>query len=332
MQEPSERPVVSVVIVNYNGRVFLENCLTALDAQTYRPFEVILVDNASTDDSVRFVETRFPTVRLFPQKKNLGFAGGTNAGIREARGEYILTLNPDTIPAPGFIEELVKPFSADPGIGMGAARMLLPDGRINSTGICISRSGAAWDRGMNEPDRGQFDTGGEVFGPCGGAALYRRLMLDEIGLFDEDFFLYMEDVDLAFRGRLAGWRCVYIPGARIMHIHCGSTREGSDLAVYYGNRNIIWVAAKNFPRWFLITSLPWIIGRNLVVVPYYAMRGQGRVILRAKYDAVRLLGTIMQKRAGTVVKLPSREISAWIRMWAFGAARGSGPDNSRELS
>ena len=219
MPDEPRNPLISVVIVNFNGRNFLKNCLSALHSQTYSPLEVILVDNASTDGSIGFVQEQFPWVALCPQQENLGFAGGSNAGIREAGGEFILTLNPDTIPSPDFIEQLARPMSADPMTGMCASKMLLPDGRINSTGICISRSGAAWDRGMNMPDQGQFDEGGEVFGPCGGAALYRRAMLDETGDFDEDFFLYMEDVDLAFRGRLSGWKCSYVPGARVMHIH-----------------------------------------------------------------------------------------------------------------
>ena len=141
---------------------------------------------------------------------------------------------------------MIKPM-ADADVGMCASKMLFPDGRINSTGICISRSGAAWDRGMFEPDRGQYDLEEEVFGPCAGAALYRKEMLEEIGLFDEDFFLYMEDVDLAFRGRLAGWKCIYVPEAKVYPPSWRNSRFGSDLSVYYGNRNVIWYAIKDFP-------------------------------------------------------------------------------------
>jgi GT2 family glycosyltransferase len=310
-------PLISVVVVNFNGIHFLKDCLSALFSQTCRPFEVILIDNASADGSIDYVQKQFPDVKIFAQGKNLGFAGGTNAGILQAKGEYILTLNPDTKIYPDFIEELLQPMTFDHHVGMCASKMLLPDGRINSTGICISRSGAAWDRGMNETDHGQFDTMGEVFGPCGGAALYRHAMLDEIGIFDEDFFLYMEDVDLAFRGRLAGWKCIYVPRARVVHIHSGSTREGSDLAVYYGNRNIIWDVFKNFPPGLLLTSLPWIIGRNLGVIPYYALIGQGLVILRAKFDAVKGLCSVLRKRAGTNVKVNKNEIRRWIRTWGF---------------
>lgn len=315
MPAESKPPLISVVIVNFNGSEFLRQCLPAVFSQTYGAFEVIIVDNASDDGSVEYVRNHFPAVRLIPKQENLGFAGGTNAGIGEANGEFILTLNPDTIPSPDFIAELYKPMSRDPLTGMCASKMLLPSGRINSTGICVSRSGAAWDRGMDMPDQGQYDTGGEVFGPCGGAALYRRRMLDEIGGFDQDFFLYMEDVDLAFRGRLSGWKCAYVPGARVVHIHCGSTKEGSDLAVYYGNRNIIWVAIKNFPLMTLLTSLPWIIGRTIGVIPYYALRGQGIVILRAKYDGIKELPVLIRKRRQ--IQTGNDPVSSWIQAWAF---------------
>jgi GT2 family glycosyltransferase len=186
--------------------------------------------------------------------------------------------------------------------------MLFPDGRINSTGICISRSGAAWDRGMFEQDLGQYDIREEVFGPCAGAALYRKVMLEEIGLFDEDFFLYMEDVDLAFRGRLAGWKCVYVPEAVVYHYHGGTAGYGSSLSVYYGNRNIIWYAIKDFPMRILITSLLFILTRNLAAIPYYCLRGQGKVILKSKLDGLR-------KRNNVIRKVPEKEIKKFIKTW-----------------
>ena len=139
---------------------------------------------------------------------------------------------------------------------------------------------------MLEPDTGQYDSQEEVFGPCAGAALYRKEMLDEIGLFDEDFFLYMEDVDLTFWGRLAGWKCIYVPDAKVHHVYGGTTGFGSDLSVYYGNRNLLWYVAKDFPGRLLIKSLPLIIGRSLAVVPYYARMGKVRIILKSKLDAL----------------------------------------------
>ena len=264
--------MISVVVLNYNGKKFLDGCLSSLDRQTYRDFEVILVDNGSSDGSVAYVRKWYPSVILVETGKNLGFAGGTNAGIRVARGEFIFTLNNDTITDPHLLEEIVRPMQLDPSVGMCAAKMIFPDGRINSTGICISLSGAAWDQGIDEPDHGQYDVTEEVFGPCAGAALYRSSMLDEIGLFDEDFFLYMEDVDLAFRARLSGWTCIFVPTARVVHIHRGTAGFNTDISIYYGNRNLIWYVIKNFPSRTLLLSSPWIIGRNCADIPYYLLK------------------------------------------------------------
>jgi GT2 family glycosyltransferase len=304
--------LVSVVIPNFNGMRYLDRCLSSLSQQTYRDFEVIVVDNASSDGSVECLTARFPWVKVIENKVNLGFAAGTNVGIRQSRGDFILTLNNDTSVDCHFIEYLIKPM-LDGSVGSCASKMLFPDGRINSTGICISRSGAAWDRGMFEPDEGQYDSAEEIFGPCAGAALYRKRMLDDIGLFDEDFFLYMEDVDLAFRAQLAGWRCDYVPSAKVIHLHGGTAVPGSDLSVYYGNRNIIWYVLKDFPTWILIRSLFWVLGRNLIVIPYYALRGKGRVIVKSKFDAVKGAPVMLRKRSEVVRRTPDQEIWRYMK-------------------
>jgi len=315
MSEDYRTSRVSVIIVNFNSKRFLQDCLSSILKQTYTSFEVILVDNASHDGSVEFIQEYFPRVRIFVQKENLGFTGGSNAGIREAHGEYILTLNNDTIVPPDFIGELVKPMMQDPSVGMCASKMVFPDGRINSTAICISRSGAAWDRGGGEQDHGQYDTAEEVFGPCAGAALYRRSMLDEIGLFDEDFFLFMEDVDLAFRARLAGWKCVYVPKARVVHIHGGTAGFRSDVSIYYGNRNLVWYVVKNFPLRTLILSSPWIIIRNCADIPYYLFKGKGSVILKAKASTIVGIIRMIRKRKSITKKVPEEQITKWIYVW-----------------
>jgi GT2 family glycosyltransferase len=310
------QPLVSVVIVNFNGKRFLGPCLSALATQSYKPCEIILVDNGSSDDSAGYVRSYFPGVILVETGTNCGFAGGTNAGIKRARGEFILTLNNDTVADTNLMENLVKPMMADSRIGMCASKMLFSDGRLNSTGICISRSGAAWDRGIFEADTGQYDEETEVFGPCAGAALYRRTMLGEIGLFDEDFFLYMEDVDLAFRARLAGWECRYIPSARVTHYWGGTTGINSDLSVFYGNRNLVWNIIKNFPVQTLLISLPWIIGRNCAEIPFYILRGQGRAIFRAKFDCLKGIRKMWMKRKMRQQKTSRDQIEKWIYVWS----------------
>jgi len=308
--------MISVIITNYNGKRYLDRCLSSLSVQTMQDFEVIVVDNGSSDGSVDYLESQFPEVRIVKNEKNLGFAGGVNSGIEVAKGDYILTLNNDTQADKDFVKNLTEAMESDGEVGMCASKMLFCNGSVNSAGLCFSRSGAVWDRGMSEPDFGQYDKVEDVFGPCAGAALYRRSMLDEIGLFDEDFFMYMEDVDLAFRARLAGWRCLYVPDAKVYHVHGGTAGFGSDLSVYYGNRNVLWYVVKDFPAKILITSLPWIVGRNLAVIPYYVLKGQGKIILRSKWDALRGVPSILRKRRGVVRKVPDEEIKRYMTTWS----------------
>jgi GT2 family glycosyltransferase len=308
--------MITVIIVNYNGRHFLDKCLSSLVCQSCQDFETILVDNASNDGSVEYVAIKYPLVSLIENKINRGFAGGVNDGIRISKGEYILTLNNDTIADPDFIRELKNSMDRDISVGMCASKMLFPNGTINSAGICISRSGAAWDRGMFEEDRGQFDRKEEVFGPCAGAALYRKKMLDEIGIFDEDFFLFMEDVDLAFRARLAGWKCEFVPSARIVHVHGGTSGFRSNLSVYYGNRNIIWYVVKDFPIMTFLLCIPWIIGRNCGIIPYYIINKNGKAVIKAKIDAIKGIGKMVQKRKTVQMNIYESELNRWINRWA----------------
>ena len=308
--------MISVVILNFNGKRYLENCLLLFVHSDIQELRSDTSRQWFLRWKRRVSRSAYPSVLLIKNKKNLGFAGGTNAGIRQAKGEFILTLNNDTYVDNRFLERLVMPMILDNGIGMCAPKMLLYDDRINSTGICISRSGAAWDRGMFEMDEGQYDTPEEVFGPCAGAALYRKKMFDEIGLFDEDFFLYVEDVDLAFRGRLAGWKCLYVPDAKVHHIYGGTLAPGSDLSVYYGNRNITWYLVKNLPINLLIESLPWVIGRYLEVVAYYALMSKGRIILKSKFDSLKGLPKMAKKRGQVMKMVSDDEIRKYLHTWA----------------
>jgi GT2 family glycosyltransferase len=314
--EEIQYPLVSVVIVNYNGLKFLKECIQSLIAQTYKNLEIIVVDNASSDNSIEYLRSDFKGLQIIENSINLGFAGGVNTGIKNSHGEFIMTLNNDAWADPQCIEHLLLGMVDDHRTGMCAAKMLFPDKRINSAGICIARSGAAWDRGMFEADRGQYGKLEEIFGPCAGAALYRKDMFDEIGLFDEDFFLYMEDVDLAFRGRLAGWKCMFIPGAVVYHLHGGTAGFKSDLTIYYGNRNILWWPVKNYPFFTLLASLPWILGRTVGLIPYYAYHGKGKVILKSKIDGFSGIPMMLKKRKDIRRNVSHWEILKWMKVWS----------------
>lgn len=310
-----EHPIVSVVVVNFNGLRFLEDCIHSLIAQTWKNLEIIIVDNASSDGSVEYLSSHFDGLVLIENTQNLGFAAGVNTGIRNARGSYIMTLNNDTRVDCHCIERLLTEMMSNNSLGMCAPKMLFPDGRINSAGICISRSGAAWDRGMFEDDVGQYDVKEYILGPCAGAAMYRRAMLEEVCLFDEDFFLYMEDVDLAFRAQLAGWKCVFIPEAVVYHHHGGSAGFQSDITIYYGNRNILWWPVKNHPAGILLPSIPWILGRTLIVIPYYAFKGKGKVILRSKIDGLAGIPGMWKKRRYIRRTVSTSYVKTFLSTW-----------------
>lgn|SRR5574341_645533 len=318
--------IVSVIIVNYNGMKFLKKCIPSLLMQSYPKIEIILVDNGSNDSSIDYVKKEFPSVQIIDNKRNFGFAKGNNIGIKAAKGDLIATLNNDTEVAPTWIEELVNVMNSNEDVGMCASKILFmkEPHLINSTGIYISRSGACWDRGIFETDQGQYERIEEVFSPCAGAALYRRDMLDEIGLFDEDFYAYMEDVDLAFRGKLTGWKCLYVPKAIVYHVHSGTAGFETDFKVYYGFRNIVWNCVKNFPTGILMTSLPWIIGRNIAMVPFYTLRRHGRAALKAEIDAIKGIPKMLGKRTKCLVD--EKEIRRYIRTWTDIASPPNGMD------
>lgn len=244
-------PVVSVVIVNYNGKHYLDDCLHALETQTYPrdQFEVVLVDNGSQDGSVEHVRQHYPWVRLTALDRNLGFAGGNNEGFRQAHGELIALLNNDTVVDRHWLAELVASLSEDERIGMVTSKILFKHDptRINNVGLLLYADGHGADRGFRQPDAGQFDEPADVFGACGASLLLRRQLLRDVGDFDERLFMYYEDLDLAWRARIRGWNIRYAPRSVVYHVHCGSSGEWSPFFLYYVERNRVLVNAKNAP-------------------------------------------------------------------------------------
>ncbi|MFO7323050.1 MAG: glycosyltransferase family 2 protein [Chloroflexota bacterium] len=241
------QPLFSVIIPNWNGKHFLPTCLDALKAQTYPRVEVIVVDNASTDGSQALLKTDYPWVKLVELPANRGFTGACNAGIRAATGDYIALLNNDTEVAPDWVAAVADTFERYPDAGSVASKMLLFDRRdtFHTAGDYFTLDGRAGNRGVWQKDEGQYDREEYVFSACGGSAVYRRAMLDDIGLLDDDFFFSGEDVDLGWRAQLAGWRCLYTPRAIVYH-HLSAT-GGGVTASYYDGRNLIYILAKNYP-------------------------------------------------------------------------------------
>lgn len=244
----SDTPLFSVVIPNWNGLKFLKTCLDALRAQTYPNIEVIIADNASTDGSQDFIRTHYPEVILIDMGYNSGFTGACNAGMKHAKGDVIALLNNDTEVDRHWAEAVMDAFARHPNIGTVASKMLLFDKRdhIHTTGDYFTVDGRAGNRGVWEKDEGQYDHEELVFSACGGSSAYRRAMLDQIGLLDDDYFFSLEDVDLGWRAQLAGWQCLYTPRAIVYH-HLSAT-GGGVTASFYDGRNSIFVLYKNYPK------------------------------------------------------------------------------------
>jgi hypothetical protein len=275
---------VSVVVVTYNGRDLVGACLQSLANQTHPPREILVVDNGSTDGTSDWIRFAHPSVRVIQLVENWGFAGGANVGIQEATGEFIAFLNTDAIARPEWLEEMLDVMRTRPDVGMVASQMLRAHdpSQVDSSGICLDRAGMAWDRQggtVSPPD----DELAEVFGPCAGAALYRRTLFADVGRFDERFFMYLEDVDLAWRARFAGWRCVYAPSARVLHQHSATSGEHSPFKRYHLTRNKLWLVAKNYPLPDLCLYLPVILALELgtVLASFLPGRGKGASSLMA---------------------------------------------------
>lgn len=251
MPIPNTQYPASIIIPNWNGAHHLPTCLDSLRRQSYPYFEVIVVDNGSTDGSRELLERDYPDVKVVGLPENRGFAGGVNAGIHEAQGEIVAVFNNDAEADPHWLEELAAALARHPEAGMATPKVLLFDRRdiINTAGDFYGVDGVPGNRGVWQRDEGQFDDEEYVFGAAGVAAAYRRAMLDEVGLFDEDLFFLCEDVDLAWRAQLAGWKCVYAPQAVVYHKL--SATGGGRIASYYCGRNFIYVMAKNYPTTLL---------------------------------------------------------------------------------
>jgi GT2 family glycosyltransferase len=272
-------PRVTVVIPNWNGERFLRLCLGSLRDQSFRTFETFVVDNGSVDGSITFVEEHFPEVNVVPLGENRGIAAAFNAGIEASTAEYVALLNNDTEQDPGWLKALVRAAEDHPEAGLFASKLVdfHDRGVLDGAGDAMRLSGLPYRLGHGERDSGRFDRPGYVFGACAAAALYRKDMLDEVGLFDEDFVSYCEDGDLSFRAQLAGYRCFYVPGAIVYHMGSASTGgKRSPTATRLGSRNSFSLLVKNLP----LSAVPH-------VLPFFACGQLGRLITAAVTGSLR---------------------------------------------
>jgi len=310
--------IASIVIVNYNGLKHLPALYAALAVQTCLDFEVVFVDNGSADDSAQAADNlgrAFDVdTRIILNTSNRGFAPSCNQGIRSSRADHLVMLNNDTQPEPSWLENLIAATENDPKVGMVASKMLFAHRPeiINSAGIAMDAAGIAWDWRGGEYDRPDETRIVEVFGPCGGAALYTRPMLDEVGLFDEDFFMYLEDVDLACRAKLAGWTCLLEPQARVLHAHSATAGEGSPFKSFQLGRNKIWTLIKNVPEPFLNRHWPEIIGYDLMASGYGFAKRRDSALIRGRLAALQQLPKFLRKRSA--IQTRWHDVDNWARL------------------
>jgi len=330
-------PTISVIVVNWDRRELLRASLLSLRAQSFRDFEIIVVDNGSRDGSPAMLAEEFPDVTLIRNAENRGFCAGNNQGIAAARGRYIALLNNDAEAEPGWLEALLSGMRSEGDVGMCASKILFYEARnvIDKAGHLIYPDGQNRGRGCGEPDHGQYASPEEALFPDGCAAMYDRRVFESAGLFDEDFFAYGDDAELGLRARLAGWRCLYVPTAVVYHHHSSTLGRFSEERLVLVERNRLWLATKLFP-WRLLLLNPLYSAVRLGANALAAVRGEGeaggfagqrgwwaalRILVRAYGQALRGLPLMLRKRARVrrVRKLSGRDFLRLLRRFRISA-------------
>lgn len=289
---------VTVTIVNWNSGELLARCLRHLEAQTVQPERVLVVDNASYDGSANGVEASTnSTVLKLPV--NMGFAAGNNRALAVCDTEFVALLNPDAFPEPDWLEYLLIAARSHPDVAAFGSRQLCQGSPevLDGIGDTYHISGLVWRDRYGALQQATDLIPREIFSTCASAALYRRQILVDIGGFDEDYFCYIEDADVGFRLRLAGHKAMYVPDAVVHHVGSATTGgQHSDFSVYHGHRNLVWTFVKNVPGILFWILLPLHFLLNLTTIAVFIARGQGRVILHAKLDAIKNLPQAWTKR------------------------------------
>ena len=291
---------IAVLIVNWKSTKLLARCLTCIISQDCAASSIIVLDNGGEDPIPDDYLSKFPSVQFHKSEKNIGYAAGNNLLLQKTEGyEWIALVNPDAYLEPDWLQKMLSAAMSHPGYSFFASRLIQynkPD-KLDGDGDILHVSGLAWRKNHGRAATQSAIKPIEVFSPCAAAALYRRDTLVEAGGFDEDYFCYSEDVDLGFRLRLAGHRCLLVTDAVAYHV--GSATTGgrhSDFSIYHGHRNLVWTYVKDMPGvlfWFL---LPLHIILNLVSIFWFLLLGKGAVILRAKRDAIKGIPRMWRKR------------------------------------
>lgn len=289
---------VSVIIPNWNGMRFIGMCLDSLRRSTFEDFEVIVVDNGSVDGSREWIEQNYPWVRLIRNPENMGFATACNQGIRASAGDYIVLLNNDIEVEPDWLTELYQGMERHPECGMGTTKMMFLDDRevFYNTGDLFHAWSSGGGRGQGEKDVGQYDKEDYVFGACAGAGIYRKELFDTVGIFDEDFFIFAEDVDLNMRSQLEGFKTVYLPKAKVYHIGTATVGLYSDRYVYLCKRNDVYVLIKNMSLGMYCKYFFTILKHQIEDIKYFCYRGQGLVLFKSKLSALKMLIPLLIRR------------------------------------
>jgi GT2 family glycosyltransferase len=291
---------VSVIIVNWNSGELLSRCISSLLQQTVLSREIIVFDNASTDDSIECIFDQYPMVRVIESKRNLGFAAANNLAIQDASSDsdWFVLLNPDAFPEPDWLEALLSAATTHPEYSFFGSRLMDANSPAVADGIgdVYHSSGLVWRAGHGRELGTESSIAREIFSPCAAAAMFRKDAFLAAGGFDEDYFCYVEDVDLGFRLRLLGHRCWYVPDSVALHVGSAVTGRRSDFSIYHGHRNLVWTFVKNMPGVFFWLLLPLHVALNLVSISWFTIRGQGAVILRSKRDALLGLPKMWRKR------------------------------------
>jgi GT2 family glycosyltransferase len=299
------RPLVSIIIVNWNGFEFLDGCLSLIRSNDYRNYEVILVDNGSTDGSVKFVREKFSEIKLIEAKKNLGFAGGNNIGYGAAKGDYILFLNNDTVAENNFLSILVDYLEENPSVGACQPKLVKFDGiTMDSAGSYFTSTGILYHYGFLKPAASPlYGKPRKIFSAKGAAMLFRRKVLEKVGVFDRDFFNYFEETDLCWRTWLAGYEVVYVPSSVVYHKAGGTALKVDQKFVifigYYSFRNRICTLIKNLGWWEFLKIFPFHVFCCLIVALGFLAKGQPaytKGILKAIGWNIANLSSTLKKR------------------------------------